>query len=97
MNISVLITGLLFLAVGLVFYYICYDPKTKKKFFMTNTKGFILMLSEIFIMLGWISILSFCFGIDGSNMTPSATDDMTWKNGIGLALSILSLSYYLLQ
>ena len=93
MKISVLIIGLLFLAVGSVFYYICYDPKTKKKFFMTNANGFIVLLSDIFIMLGWLSILSFCFGIDGSYMTPSVIDDMTWKNGVGLALSILSLSY----
>ena len=66
MKVSTFIVGLLFLVVGLTSYYIIYAPKVI--FFILNGKSFLLMLSEIFIMLGWLSILSFCFDIDGSNI-----------------------------
>ncbi len=87
------ITGILMLITGIVCFYFLYKPLKKeksKRFF--NGNFFLQLLSKIFILLGWIEILMFCFNIDGDFKTPQQTDDMTFINGIALLISIIAVS-----
>ena len=92
-QLSVLITGIFMLLIGGIMYYIYYEATEEKKFFLFSKKKFVLTLAEVLITLSWLSILSYCFEIDGSERTATLLDDMTWKNGIAMFLCILSLGY----
>ena len=92
-QLSVLITGIFMLLIGGIMYYIYYEATEEKKFFLFSKKKFVLTLAELLIILSWLSILSYCFDIDGGERTATLLDDMTWKNGIAMFLCILSLGY----
>ncbi len=78
-----LIIGLLFLAIGIVLALVLPTPKfsTKKSLLVKMLKSDALW-GEIFTNLGLISIGIYCFELE----------TITWKNGIFLFISVLSIS-----
>lgn len=92
-QLSIFITGIFMLLIGSILYYIYYDVKEEYNFFLFSKKKFVLVLAEVLITLSWLSILSYCFDIDGGERTTTLLDDMSWKNGIAMFLCILSLGY----
>jgi len=88
-----LIAGILLLLLGIVSFYIIYKPINKEEQrFSFSVNGFLLFLSKIFILLGCLAILGYCFTIDGSFITPELNDDITVLNGIALGVSSLAIS-----
>ena len=79
------------LAIGtFLSYYL--SPKTKYPIQkQVNTKKVLSPISSIFILVGFLGILTFCLGIDGGNYTPEKEDDMNILNGIAIGICALSL------
>lgn len=87
------ITGVLLLLLGVIGFYMIYKPiNEEKQHFSFSLRGLLLFLSQIFILLGCMAILGYCFAIDGSFITQELTDDMTVWNGIALGVSSLAIS-----
>ena len=99
MTAGKLLAGLIVVLVGVVLYY-CLLPKvekTEQKPIITgNVKKTVpSLLGSIFILLGLLSILQFCFGIDGSNYTPEKEDDMTILNGVAIVICSFSIERHI--
>jgi Trk-type K+ transport system membrane component len=90
---AILITGIIVIIIGIVGFYIIYKPNKKRaEGLRFSLYGFLLFFSSIFILLGCLAILGYCFTIDGSFITPELNDDMTVLNGIALGVSSLAIS-----
>lgn len=90
---AILITGIIVIIIGIVGFYIIYKPNKKKaEGLRFSLYGFLLFFCSIFILSGWQEILLYGFNIDGSFRTTEVSDDMTFRNGIALIISILAIS-----
>ncbi|MDY0015542.1 MAG: hypothetical protein RBS13_04970 [Bacteroidales bacterium] len=88
-----LISGIILIIIGVVAFYLIYKLNNhKKEGFAFNIYGFLLFLSIIFIVLCWQGILQYIFNIDGFFRTTEVDDNMTFKNGITLFISVFAIS-----
>ena len=93
MSLGVLIVGVMGVVIGSILYYFLLPKEEETEELRFNTELSLSFLSLLFIILGLLPILCFCFGIDCGNYTPEKEDDMTILNGIAIFIYLFSLEY----